>query len=52
MYCFFNESAKSISHMVTLKAAGRSVKVWDRSTSAVTVKLDLQPFETKLLTVQ
>ncbi len=65
VYLFFNEGPKPISHTVTLRAAGRSIKVWDPASgsvdasigttpakSGVNVKLDLQPYETKLLTVQ
>jgi hypothetical protein len=64
VYLFFNEGAKPSSHSVTLKAAGRKVQVWDPETGsvsplesttakgAVTIKLDLKPYETRLLTVQ
>ena len=64
VYLFFNEGAQAISHSVTLKAAGKTVEAWDPATGsvspltstagkgAVTVKLDLKPYETKLLTVR
>jgi hypothetical protein len=49
---------------VTLKAAGKTVEAWDPATGTVlpvaataakggvTVKLDLKPYETELLTVR
>ena len=64
VFLFFNEGAQPSSHSVTLKAAGRKVQVWDPATGtvsplastpgkgSVTVKLDLKPYETRLLTVQ
>jgi len=64
VYLFFNEGAQAISHSVTLKAAGKTVEAWDPATGAVTpvasttgkgavtVKLDLKPYETELLTVR
>jgi hypothetical protein len=65
VYLFFNEGAQSISHKVTLRAGGNSkVESWDAaagivspmtSTSgkgSVTIKLDLKPYETKLITIE
>ncbi len=65
VYLFFNESAQASSHSVTLKAAGKTVEAWDPATGtvspvastagkggAITVKLDLKPYETELLTVR
>jgi hypothetical protein len=62
-YFFFNEGATPISHAVTLKATGK-VEIWDSATGSVsplastsgkgsvTLKLDLKPYETKLITIQ
>jgi hypothetical protein len=64
VYLFFNEGAQGSAHSVTLKAAGKTVEAWDPATGtvspvastaakgAVTVKLDLKPYETELLTVR
>jgi hypothetical protein len=64
VYLFFNEGAQASSHTVTLKTAGKTVEAWDAATGtvspvvatagkgAVTVKLDLKPYETELLTVR
>jgi hypothetical protein len=64
VYLFFNEGAQPISHSITLKAEGKTVEAWDAATGsvatlpsksskgAVTVKLDLKPYETQLLTVR
>ncbi|MGA2896422.1 MAG: glycosyl hydrolase [Acidobacteriaceae bacterium] len=64
VYLFFNEGAQGSSHSVTLKAAGKTVEAWDPATGTVspvawtagkggvTVKLDLKPYETELLTVR
>jgi len=64
VYLFFNEGAQASSHSVTLKAAGKTVEAWDPATGtvspvastaakgAVTVKLDLKPYEAELLTVR
>ena len=64
VYLFFNEGAQASSHSVTMKAAGKTVEVWDPATGAVTpvasttakgavtVKLNLKPYETELLTVR
>ena len=64
VYLFFNEGAQASSHSVTLKAAGKTVEAWDPATGtvspvastaakgAITVKLDLKPYETELLTVR
>jgi hypothetical protein len=64
VYLFFNEGAQASSHSVTLtlKTAGKTVEAWDPATGtvspvaatvgkdgAVTVKLDLKPYETELL---
>jgi hypothetical protein len=64
VYLFFNEGAQASSHSVTLKAAGKTVEEWDPATGTVssvastagkgtvTVKLNLKPYETELLTVR
>jgi hypothetical protein len=64
VYLFFNEGASKSAHTVTLKTAGRTVEIWDPATGSisvpypapskgpVTVKLDLNPYETELLTVR
>jgi hypothetical protein len=65
VYLFFNEGAQASSHSVTLKVAGKTVEAWDPATGtvspvastadkggAITVKLDLKPYETELLTVR
>jgi hypothetical protein len=64
VYLFFNEGAQPSSHSVTLKAAGKIVEAWDSATGtvsplastpgrgAVTVKLNLKPYETELITVR
>jgi hypothetical protein len=64
VYLFFNEGAQGSSHSVTLKTAGKTVEAWDPATGTVspvaataakggvTVKLDLKPYETELLTVR
>jgi hypothetical protein len=63
VFFFFNESAQPISHSVTLKATGK-VESWDAATGTVspitatpgkgsiTLKLDLKPYETKLITIK
>jgi hypothetical protein len=64
VFLFFNEGAQTSSHSVTLKTAGKRVEAWDPATGsvspvtstpgkgAVTVKLELKPYETELLTVR
>ena len=64
VYLFFNEGAQASSHSVTLKTAGKRVEAWDPATGSVspvastagkgvvTVKLNLKPYETELLTVR
>jgi hypothetical protein len=64
VYFFFNEGAQPSSHSVTIKTDGRKVESWDpvtgivsptaatSSNGSVTIKLDLKPYESKLLTVQ
>ena len=64
VYLFFNEGAQASSHSVTLKTAGKKVEAWDPATGsvspvtstagkgAITVKLDLKPYETRLLTIR
>src|SRR6185437_831411 len=63
VYFFFNEGAKSETHTVTLRAVGHAAESWDPATGVVspltataskgsiTVKLDLAPYATQLLTV-
>jgi hypothetical protein len=65
VYLFFNEGAQPISHTVTIRATGATVRAWDPATGEVsavtahagkpgthTLKLDLQPYETRLITIQ
>ncbi len=64
VYLFFNESAQASTHSVSLKATGKTVEAWDPATGtvspvssttnkgAVTVKIELKPYETELLTVR
>jgi hypothetical protein len=64
VYLFFNEGAQASAHSVTLKSPGKTVEVWDTETGkistlastagkgTVTVKIDMKPYETVLLTVQ
>jgi hypothetical protein len=64
VYLFFNEGAQTSSHSVTLKTAGKRVEAWDPATGtvspvtstagkgAITMKLELKPYETELLTVR
>jgi hypothetical protein len=64
VYLFFNEGAQPSSHTVTLKTAGKSAETWDPATGAVsalastsakgstTIKLDLKPYETKLIVIK
>jgi hypothetical protein len=63
VYFFFNEGAQPSSHTVTLKATGK-VEAWDPATGtvtpmaatpgkkSVTLKLDLKPYETKLIMIK
>ena len=64
VYLFFNEGAQASAHVVTLRASGKTVEAWDLATGsvspvastpgkgAITVKLELKPYETELLTVR
>jgi hypothetical protein len=64
VYFFFNEGPQPSTHSVTLKATGKTVESWDPATGAVsplastpangaiTLKLDLKPYETRLITVK
>jgi hypothetical protein len=64
VYLFFNEGAQASAHSVTLRGEGKTVESWDPATGtvspvvakaakgAVTVKLELKPYETRLLTVR
>jgi hypothetical protein len=64
VYLFFNEGAQASIHSLTLKAAGKTVEEWDTATGkvstlssttgkgSITVKLELKPYETELLTVR
>jgi hypothetical protein len=64
VYLFFNEGAQASSNSVTLKTSGKRVESWDPATGsvspvtstagkgAVTVKLELKPYETELLTIR
>jgi hypothetical protein len=63
VFFLFNEGAQPTSHTVTLKATGK-VESWDPATGTVTpmaattgkgtvtLKLDLKPYETKLITIK
>jgi len=64
VYLLFNEGAQASIHSLTLKAAGKTVEAWDTETGnisnlaaragkgSITVKLNLKPYETELLTVR
>jgi hypothetical protein len=64
VYLIFNEGAQASGRTVTLKAEGKTVEAWDPATGTVapvaakagkggvTVKLDLKPYETELMTVR
>jgi hypothetical protein len=65
VYFFFNEGPQPISHTVTFLAGGNNrVEAWDPATGTVsplastpekgpvTLKLDLKPYETKLITIK
>jgi hypothetical protein len=64
VYFFFNEGPQPSSHSVTLRTTGKKVEVWDPQTGtvsplpataakgSVSLKLDLKPYETRLLTVR
>jgi alpha-L-rhamnosidase len=65
VYLFFNEGPQPSAHSVTLKAEGKTVEAWDPATGSVspfastsanrgalTIKLDLKPYETRLLTIR
>jgi hypothetical protein len=64
VFLFFNEGAQASSHSVMIKASGKRVESWDPATGTVstvastagkgvvTVKLNLKPYETELLTVR
>jgi hypothetical protein len=63
VYFFFNEGATPISHSVTVEASGKA-ESWDPATGTVsplptkstkggvTLKLDLKPYETQLITIR
>jgi len=64
VYLFFNEGAAASAHAVTIRTEGKKVETWDPATGSVstmsakagtdtvTVKLDLGPYETRLLVVR
>ncbi len=64
VYFFFNEGPQASSHTLTLRTTGRKVEVWDPQTGTVSpmpttaangtvsLKLDLKPYETRLLTIR
>jgi hypothetical protein len=64
VYLFFNEGAKESTHTVTLMAEGKTAETWDPVNGTVSalssttgkgvikVKIDLKPYETKLMTVK
>jgi hypothetical protein len=62
VYFFFNESAQPFSQSLTLTTSGKKVEMWDAQTGtvsqvadaasaagAVKLKMDLKPYETRLL---
>jgi hypothetical protein len=64
VFLFFNEGASPTAHSVTLQAEGKTVELWDPITGTVsalaskpdqgqvTLKLQLAPYETRLLTIR
>ncbi len=64
VYLFFNESARPLSHEVTLRSAGGRVEVWNAETAEITrlhairskgslsVKLTLEPYEARVLMIR
>jgi hypothetical protein len=64
VFFFFNEGPKASSHIVSLWANGQIAQVWDPAAGSVSpipvtingfsnqTKLDLQPYETRLITVE
>jgi len=65
VYFLFNESEIPFSHSVRLKTSGKKVEMWDAQTGSVTgvadatssagavkLKLDLKPYETRLLVIR
>lgn len=65
VYLFFNEGAQASTHTLTLRTIGKKAEVWDPATGSVSpvvstsakgggvsVKLELKPYETELLTVR
>jgi hypothetical protein len=64
VYLFFNEGAQPSAHSITLKAPGKAVETWNPATGtvsalpattakgSVTLKLNLKPYETALITVK
>jgi hypothetical protein len=64
LYLFFNEGAQPSSHTITLMSKGRIAQVWDPQIGTVTpmkstrtgknlvVKMELQPYETRVIVVR
>ncbi len=64
VYLFFNESARPLSHKVTLRSAGKRVEIWNaqtakitdlhanRSKGSITATLALEPYESRILVVR
>jgi alpha-L-rhamnosidase len=64
VYLFFNEGAQASAHSVTIRTEGQKVEEWDpvvgsvaamaskAGKGSVTVKLDLKPYETRLVMVR
>jgi hypothetical protein len=64
VYFFFNEGSQASAHAVTIHDKGKTAEVWDPETGAVselpathrgndtTIKLDLKPYETRLITIR
>jgi hypothetical protein len=64
VFLFFNEGAAASAHSIAIRTEGKTVEAWDPvsgtvaavpakiGNGTVTVKLDLGPYETRLLTVR
>jgi hypothetical protein len=64
VYLFFNEGGKASNHTITLSSTGRSVEAWDAQAGTVepvdstnngghlTVRLNMQPYETRVIVVR
>jgi hypothetical protein len=64
VYLFFNECGKASDHTITLSSTGRRVEAWDAQAGTVepvdstnngghlTVRLNMQPYETRVIVVR